>query len=342
MKNKRLIYFDILKIVCTFLVIFNHSHWYIVDNNRYVTLFHLGFFNICKIAVPIFLMITGSLMLNREVTYAEILKKRIPRVYMGLLISTIFGCFFYKLDFGKTILMSFFGGQTSRLYWLWYIYLLVSLYLLTPFIKSFIRNYKDKDFENFIILFIFLPSSIYFVSNFYELALCKYKMIDNIFYQLLYLTYIGYYVFGYYVSNKKISDAMKNKSIRFFLIFFVEGFIYLIIGYLNNYKVIELFNNSLPIAIMSCSFFIFIKYYFVNFNCSERISKFIILLSDSTFGIYLFHLYLIEFLFKRNIFIKLFSINSIVGTFSLMMIVYIVLTFLFYFLKKIPFLNKIF
>ena len=342
MKNKRLIYFDILKIVCTFLVIFNHSHWYIVDNNRYVTLFHLGFFNICKIAVPIFLMITGSLMLNREVTYAEMLKKRIPRVYMGLLISTIFGCFFYKLDFGKTILMSFFGGQTSRLYWLWYIYLLISLYLLTPFIKSFIRNYKDKDFENFIILFIFLPSSIYFISNFYELVLCKYKMIDNIFYQLLYLTYIGYYVFGYYIFNKKIDDDMKNKAIRFFLIFFIEGLGYLIIGYLNKHEVIELFNNSLPIAIMSCSLFIISKYYLADLNFSEIISKFIFLLSNSTFGIYLFHLYLIEYLYKRNIFIKLFSINSIVGTFSLIFIVYIVLTILFYFLKKNSFLKKIF
>ena len=143
MKKNHFFYYDILKIICTIFVIYSHSHWYIYGSGRLFTLFHLVFCNISKIAVPIFLMITGALMLRKKTTYAEILKKRIPRIYLGMLLTTVFGCFFFKLDIRQTLIKSIFGGQTGNLYWLWYIYLLMTLYLLTPIIKKTINKFKN-------------------------------------------------------------------------------------------------------------------------------------------------------------------------------------------------------
>jgi surface polysaccharide O-acyltransferase-like enzyme len=71
-KKERKVYLDLIRILAAFCVIFNHTN----DNGFFLfaarewgsfTFWGYMFFSVfCKAAVPLFLMISGALMLSRE------------------------------------------------------------------------------------------------------------------------------------------------------------------------------------------------------------------------------------------------------------------------------------
>lgn len=75
---RRVIYFDVLRIVAIFVVVAVHlsaMHWADVDvNSRAWFAFNL-YCTAGKWSVPIFVMISGALFLGREVSISAILKK---------------------------------------------------------------------------------------------------------------------------------------------------------------------------------------------------------------------------------------------------------------------------
>ena len=84
--KKRMVYLDLLKVIAIFLVIYNHSHQYINDTNFLVKFLHYLTYDMCKVAVPLFIMTTGVIFLGRQTSYSEIFCKRIFRVLIPLLV----------------------------------------------------------------------------------------------------------------------------------------------------------------------------------------------------------------------------------------------------------------
>ena len=342
MNKKRYLFFDVLHIVATVFVIYNHTHWYLNGSGKIFHLFHIAGFNICKIAVPIFIMITGFLMLNKETTYAEILKKRIPRIYIAMLITSVIGCLYYKKNIFVFLVQSIFGAQTTVLYWLWYIYLLITLYLITPILKKMIKNFDDNDYRVFFFIFLIIPSSIYFISNFSELAFGKIRLAENVFYQFIYLTNIGYYVAGYYIMNMKIDKNLNKKVLIFNFLFFILGFFYLLVGFIIKHDIVEIFYNNIATVGMSLCTFINFKYFISDLKVNSNLSKLIILLSESSFGVYLIHVFVAEYLVRLSVVKQLLQFNSLIGHVCIVSVTYIFLSFLFVILRKIPLFRKIF
>lgn len=75
---RRVVYFDLLRVVATFVVVAVHlsaMHWADVDvNSRAWFAFNL-YCTAGKWSVPIFVMISGALFLGREVSISAILKR---------------------------------------------------------------------------------------------------------------------------------------------------------------------------------------------------------------------------------------------------------------------------
>lgn len=340
MVKNRFIYFDVMKIICIFLVIINHSHLYLTENGFLFHLLHFSVFSISKVAVPIFMMISGALMLGKNDSYDVILKKRIPRVYFACLFSTLIGIIFYKMDFFDTFFKFILGGQISNLYFLWYIYILVILYLLTPLLNRMIMNFNKNDFNCFFILFLIVPSIIQFLMFVFEFDFNLIDVVGRIYNQYSFLINIGYYVLGYYfISNKDNSDI--KKLIYIFLFGFALSIIYLCLGFLNKGSIVNIKYDSFPVVLMSASFFKFFINYLNDVN-NTHLKKIIIILSECSFGVYLTHVYLLEFLVKTNLFINIFKLNLFFGYFFLINIVFWSLSFVFYLIRKIPILKKIF
>ena len=149
----RIIYLDIIKILAILLVIFNHSHFYITNNTLFENGLHITLFDFCKIAVPLFIMVSGALLLGKETSYKDIFCKRIWRVLVPLIIVTAIFSLMYGDNIKDFIYYLFFGyNDNYNPYHLWYLYMLIVLYLMVPFIQKMIQEFKDNDYKYFLAI----------------------------------------------------------------------------------------------------------------------------------------------------------------------------------------------
>lgn len=109
--------------------------------------------NLMMWAVPCFVMITGTLLLDtaRNITYSKLFRKYILRMVVALL---FFSVLFELLDTGasgETIRIStvFIGLRNAILgqSWkhMWYLYLMIGLYLMLPFYRKIAASLDRKD-----------------------------------------------------------------------------------------------------------------------------------------------------------------------------------------------------
>lgn len=99
---KRKTYIDFLRLIAIYMVLFNHTGMrgfilYTVAKNS--VLYPLYFFNtiFIKIAVPLFFLITGALLLDREESIKKIIQNRFLKYAIVLLVSSVIAYIYYDL-----------------------------------------------------------------------------------------------------------------------------------------------------------------------------------------------------------------------------------------------------
>lgn len=349
MHKKRILYLDIIKVFSALLVVFNHMYWYILPNGRMYTLLRFFLFSFSKSAVPLFIMVTGALILRKDISYSEMFKKRIVRMIFALVVVSVFYTIYCNSNLLYVIPKIFEGNSTGENngfipYWSWYIYLLIGLYIMTPFIKKMIERFSDKDYKVFIGLFVVFISILNCLPTFTSVFIGTSWGFNGNFTSTLFSIGVGYYVFGYYASKKTFS---KRENIICLIGFWVSIifstlYLYYFSRKMNDPNNFPLEYSYFPISIAAMCLFINFKYYFEKGIENELLKKLIVISSASGFGIYLFHVPLIETLYKTKFMSKIFLYNSLLGTFVLLIVVFVLLDLLFYILRKIPIIRKIF
>lgn len=149
---KKKIYIEALRIFALFWVIYNHTSiysWTLFSNNdismvKAETILNWFLFVFCKISVPLFLMISGALLLGRD----EPLRtnaKRIRRIVMLILVNGAANCVYFLhihheyahdihniWDFIKEL----YSGTNLCTYYLWlYLGFLIALPILQSAVK---------------------------------------------------------------------------------------------------------------------------------------------------------------------------------------------------------------
>ena len=69
-------------------------------------------------------------------------------------------------------------------------------------------------------------------------------------------------------------------------------------------------------------------------------NKLISIISDSSFGVYLTHVFLFDYLQKLSFIKNMLNYNTIVGCIVMVLIAFSLLTVVFYFVRKIPVFRK--
>ena len=114
-------------------------------------------------AVPIFVMVSGALLLNpnKEISIHTILFKYIKRMLIALV---IFGLVFQIYDvliaqgtLGVSTVIDGLKNIFQATSWahLWYIYLLIGLYCMLPIFKGFIKSASDEELK-FVLAILFI------------------------------------------------------------------------------------------------------------------------------------------------------------------------------------------
>lgn len=330
-----------MRIISSFSVVLIHvsADWfYNFEINSYIWKISYYFNGISRWGVPNFLMMSGALFLNKEISYRKIFIRYIKRIFIHLLIwSIIYSLIEVKLS--KINIKIMINKIIDGYYHLWYLFITIGLYTITPILREVSK--KENILKSFMILFfiysILLPNFIYpLSSNFQEI----YNILNNL-YTKLNLNYFNehyfYFILGYYLNNKKLENR-NNRIIIYFL-----GLIGIIFTTKISYNFaimkkekIHYFNSYyLNIFFTSISVFVFFKN---NFNIKNK-KNFIQKISKYTFGIYLVHPLIFEFI-KKKLNIFAFPINIIVLIPMISLIVFVISLIFSICLNYIPFIGK--
>ena len=198
MKEEKLAYIELLRVVAIFFVVFNHTRnlgytLYMEVSGGSAYWGSLSLSILCKIAVPIFFMISGGLLLGRKESLKELFRRRILRYVAVILLFTF-------LQYLRIVrvhpergfhpgewLRYCFTGDIIEPYWFLYAYL--SFLLLLPFLRHLAAVMRGREYLYLLGLKAF--STIIGFFSFYtgiSSGLSLPFLADLIFYPL-----IGYY-----------------------------------------------------------------------------------------------------------------------------------------------------
>ena len=339
MSKKRYYWLDLVKILACFFVVINHTGGYLLEftnNANYSVVYYSLNFALCKVGVPLFIMVTGYLLLSKkEITYQEVLK-RIFRIFVPLFLITLL---LYVKDTGikNFNFLKFILCFIEKPYFssFWYLYMFIGLYSVSPFIKKMISNFTNKDYQIFLSVFLLLPSLLTIIISFLNIN------ISSNFTQSFFPLFIGLLVAGVYFSKIKLNKRNFYISLIVFICSWALGFASLYIPYLKSGVISYKFDSyNLILILESVSFFYIFRYLFENKKFSELSCKIIKEISLATFGIYLTH-YLIAYrLYHFSLIQNVFTFNPIVGIIVLEIGLFLVCGLLTSILRRIPIIKN--
>jgi surface polysaccharide O-acyltransferase-like enzyme len=327
-KKERIIYFDVLRTVAILCVILCHAARIYPFVNTSLKLAIPSFLNIIGlVGVPIFFMISGALLLNKEYTISGFLKKRFSRILFPfifwLVISIILGVMFFDFNSGQ-IYKLIFGEKVYT----WYVWVIMGIYLFVPVINSFVKEYSIKGLEYFLI--IWLVTIILQTLGMYPFHRFELSYFSGC---------LGYFVLGFYLSNKEFKISSKMLRVIGLLLFIFGALVLMYLDF-NGIKLEGSSYLNIFVVLESSGLYILFKELFKNQTVSRDNSKngifkkIILSISICSYSMYFVHVIVLNY-------IKTFSIHSM-KLFPLIYIVIVVSSWLISLgISKLPIIGEI-
>ena len=253
------------------------------------------FDGICRWSVPIFVMISGSLFLNREPDIKKLYSKNILRIITAFIFwSVLYGVSTIFIH-GKSVKIAI-GEMIVGHYHLWFLFMIVGLYLAVPILKKITEDSKITNYfliTSLIFAFI-IPQGVNFVSLFSEsIADTLNKILDTVNFNIV-LGYTGYFVLGYVLSKAELT----KKQTKIIYIACVIGFAATValssgVSVLKNNSV-DLFIDYLSFNVLLESIGVFVFFKNLKLKITEKTGNVLSKLSKYSFGVYLVHLLIFE------------------------------------------------
>lgn len=299
MLSNRRPYLDVLRILACFLVIFNHLSGYIAyqqSTNAIQAFYYMGYTMFTRINVPIFFMISGSLLLSKDIKYKDLFFNRIIRI-IGALFSASFVLYLFSIikDLSSFSLVVFLekllAGKHSGTYW--YLYAYLGFLVTTPFLHRIAKQFSHADFNllfSFHFIFAtFIPLLNYVLSS---MGIPTIRVSNDFNLPLMTLKAFFYPLIGYYIDHVFDISKLNKRNIWILPAIILIGstisscFTYhqgISSGYTQDF--VQTFDYTTAISV-----FLLVKYLFVNVRIIRNCTTVHLIassLASLTFGIYL-------------------------------------------------------
>lgn len=354
---KKTLYLEVMRIIATFFVIFNHTGntGFFLFSQRpeggllfWIYLFISVF---CKFSVPLFFAISGALMLNREDEPLKVLWKK--RIFRFIVIILVFSFVYYVnsvyMDSGTIEIKSFLQKLYSdnlRAH-LWYLYAYIAYLICLPFLRSLVRHLDKKYYYYMIGIALFFNAILPII----EYLLWKGDLTINGYIRATWLitSIVLYPCIGYFLQHQVDINSIKN-IIPFLWLLNIVGI--MVSCYMTYFKgqitggfvesESQMFHNSF--VLLNCiSIFISIKYIFEHISVRNWLEKLIYSIGSCTFGIYLLHLIIIDRKFMGDLLTAMTNagINYMIAVFIQCLCVMAVGYVITLILRRIPIVKKL-
>ena len=244
MTNNRIIKLDIARtfaIICVVLchcsqMVYTQQSVLIKDLGFMSRVFFMATFTIGRLGVPIFLYLSGVLLLEKSIEKDEDIFRFYKNNLLPLLIVNevwiviynVYNIFVLKgtflvTNFIKELLLL----KNSDMLNMWYMPMIIGVYIGVPFLAKIVKSFSFKSFKPIMIvmfIFFFIVPALNVFSSIFG--------INQTFGSGMNVAYMGgtyglYLLVGYYIYNRKC-DRLKNwmlvvlSLISFFIILYVE------------------------------------------------------------------------------------------------------------------------
>ena len=322
--KQRIIYLDFLKVIAIFLMVANHCVDNVTPAERALPWYNLWgsvYNSFTRPAIPLFMMVTGILLLPTKMDMGSFYKKRLSRLLIPFLVwSVLYNLFPWFTGLlncdPETIHMFFKWADTSQAFGdalrnilmipfnfsafavqMWYVYLLIGIYLYIPVFSAWVEKSDKRSQRIFLAIWavsLFVPYlRNYLTENLF--GECSWNEFGLFYY---FAGFSGYMLLGYHLVKYPLQMSKVSKY-ALAAIAFAIGYAVTLIGFKNATAVegqseamVELFFTycSPNVALMTFAVFLICKD--IRFE-NKRVNRFISQFSICTFGIWMCHYFFV-------------------------------------------------
>lgn len=234
--GNRIVWLDIVKVIAIFMMIAVHCTDNVTPEERFEPWYNLWgslYGSFMRPAIPLFVMVTGALLIPVTQSAYSFYAKRIPRLVVPFLIwSILYNLFPWVtglLGFPPSVINSFFPwaepDQTfaaalrnivmipfnfsAFAIQMWYVYLLIGLYLYMPVFSAWVKSASAREKRLFLILWfvsLFIPYLREFLSK--DLwGVCSWNEFGLLYY---FAGFNGYLLLGHYIVERNIDVSWRK------------------------------------------------------------------------------------------------------------------------------------
>lgn len=293
-----------------------------------------------RAGVPIFVMISGALLIPRQESVGVFYKKRLSKVLVPFLVWAIFYAFLFQWEHMeefkyKLIFSSVLSGHAF--YHLWFMYMIIGLYLVAPFLRFFVDSLSDQHLLLLLgiwcLMQFFIPHVIAHLSVWLETPM-------SFGFNFPLSSYLGYFILGYYLAYRVQLDLTP----KIYLLVYVAATGGVVFGTLYFYLLTDAYDSTFQsnmspfVLLQAIALFLYAKR-----SWKKKPLKIISQISALSFGIYLIHPLVIEALDKSWLGFKwnaksADTIFSVPSMYLMVLLTSILVTLI---ISKIPILRKI-
>ena len=322
--KQRIMYLDFLKVIAIFLMVANHCVDNVTPAERALPWYNLWgsvYNSFTRPAIPLFMMVTGILLLPTKMDMGSFYKKRLSRVLIPFLVwSVLYNLFpwftgllncdpetihvFFKWadtsqafgDALRNILMIPFNFSAFAVQ-MWYVYLLIGIYLYIPVFSAWVEKSDKRSQRIFLAIWavsLFVPYlRNYLTENLF--GECSWNEFGLFYY---FAGFSGYMLLGYHLVKYPLQMSKVSKY-ALAAIAFAIGYAVTLIGFKNATAVegqseamVELFFTFCSPNVALMTFAIFLIGKDLRFE-NKRVNRFISQFSICTFGIWMCHYFFV-------------------------------------------------
>ncbi|WP_437919153.1 acyltransferase [Sphingobacterium sp. LRF_L2] len=285
-------YISALRILATFLVILIHA------STGYLNVFpgpgtdwhYANLLNsFSRFSVPLFVMISGTLLLQKRENFVIFYKKRMARICWPFLFWVVVYLvyYFYRytnidvLPAGRVVEISIQKIVQGPSAHLWFLYMIIGLYIAIPFLQIIVAHASRKELLLFIFCWIIALLIVNKDLNSYI------PRIDLTFFS----GYVGYLILGYYLSTQKMKIPVWLLLAMILVIAAANTYGTYAVS-LKYHKYMPTFYGYLGLnnALLAAVVFLLFKKLF-----QRPLPKWLLLVDGYSFGIYLVHILVLNY-----------------------------------------------
>ena len=340
--KNRAVWADLVRILAMYFVMIVHSTILPNKLSQQTSFISFILFALSVTCVPIFVMLSGAFLLPKYEQTFIYFKKRILRLIIPW-VTWVLLFIIWNVVTGHRSVNSLQEAASAFRYFMtyfWFLPMIFFLYIITPPLRIFYHNARDRDIAFVVLLWFISISLLPYTHNSSAFPLS----VDNGFVRQT-IVFVGYYLLGGLIVRRSFSNTLFFPiSLLFFgIVWTVYCTIHATVH--NDFSVVRSFYDFASPGVVSSSFGLFLLFYSKRHYFQRAVSlqsaRVIGFLGKTTLGIYIVHYLFVDYarsVFQHPLFDGSVNIWEIFLTANFLFSVSVISIFI---LMKIPIVRRL-